>query len=1404
DNGTPSQFNTTSFTVITRTATPRYVWQIGLDTAPPSIAEFSSQNNRNDPPPGSVTRIPSDPQYDAATNPGPDDDFYFSGIFRAGFNQLQSLITVPNDEPSTAWESTLTQGDRTNRMHFLLSQSQLASASRLRLSFEFAYGGALLNGTNLGFGSHDIVVRFRNGNGVSTDLQVTTLIAATNVTFLINPTNVQATLGANSIEFVRTGPNLTGYTYYLHFDYVRLEADPSGNLAPIPVAVGTQTVDELAPFTRTLQTTDSDVPAQNFNYSLLSGPTNLVLSPDGIVAWTPTEAQGPSTNVVSVRVTDSGSPPKSATNTFSIVVRERNVAPAPVTVSPQSIDEMAPWTLALQSHDPDLPANQLTYEKLSGPASLAISTAGIVTWTPTEAEGPSSYPVSVRITDNGTPALSATNSFTLNVGEVNRSPVLTSLPSQTIFRNILFQLAIPGSDPDVPVNGLTFGKLAGPTNLTISPAGLLTWLPNDTQSPSLNVVTVSLTDDGDPSRSTTNSFSILVIESNSPLPWTPFADPTVDELTELRLNLVAIDPANPSNPITYGLISGPSGMTVSPTGLLLWTPAETQGPSTYDVVVQARVTADPLISSTHQFTVTVNEVNRPPQLAAVATQNITGTTSLSLNLSASDPDSPSNTMTFGAVQVPPGFTVSAAGAVQWTPGNAQIPSVNVIKVRVTDNGVPALSHTNQFTVNVTGTAPRFIWRVGTNDTPGTFAELGQENSTNDLPPGLVTRLPGDPLYVALSNPSADDDYYTAGTYPSGFNGLTSSLVVPNDEPWSTFERTLVPADRTNRLHFILNSTQVAPNSMCRLSFEFHTGGSVAGGFGTHDIVVRFKNASGVATQVYANQLTAAANVVVQFSLSSVAASAGPNTIEFVRNGVNISTNYQWINFDYVMLEVDAGGNLAPVFANQNLIEVNEGDRVMLDLSARDSDMPTAQLVHTLLMGPGGSTLTSGGQFDWQTSETHGGASYQVRVKATDDGIPPLSSTNDVTIVVREINQTPVIAPVSSVTVDSLTPLALQLGGSDPDFPTDTLIYTLVDGPTGLIVSAGGQVLWTPTGADTPSTNTVVVRITDDGIPPLNATTQFAVVAVPVADRSLWQIGDDDSPLTQPYAPAAEFGTPTSNSANDLRPGKVTRLPADPEFVSPTPTRDDDYYFAGIYSPGFNGLTNYLNVPFDEPTSSWEAVLTQADRTNRMHFRLNGDQINESGQLRLSFEFSSVTATTNGVPVTGVFPHNIVVQFKSGLGQPTLLYSNTITQPTLVTLEIPATNLVATVGANTIEFVRTGPTFPGTTQTVTFDYVRLEADSQGNLDADGDGLPQNWEIDNQLSDSDPSDAARDLDRDGLTALQEYHGGINATNPWKPDTDDDGLTDAEERALGSNPLVADTDRDGVPDFIEVRGT
>lgn len=81
------------------------------------------------------------------------------------------------------------------------------------------------------------------------------------------------------------------------------------------------------------------------------------------------------------------------------------------------------------------------------------------------------------------------------------------------------------------------------------------------------------------------------------------------------------------------------------------------------------------------------------------------------------------------------------------------------------------------------------------------------------------------------------------------------------------------------------------------------------------------------------------------------------------------------------------------------------------------------------------------------------------------------------------------------------------------------------------------------------------------------------------------------------------------------------------------------------------------------------------------------------------------------------------------------------------------------------------------------------------DSDGDGIPD--EVEKKLG-TDPNSA--DSDDDGLTDKEERDE--YETDPMNPDSDEDGLNDGDEvMAHNTDPLDADTDGDGLEDGAEV---
>ena len=84
---------------------------------------------------------------------------------------------------------------------------------------------------------------------------------------------------------------------------------------------------------------------------------------------------------------------------------------------------------------------------------------------------------------------------------------------------------------------------------------------------------------------------------------------------------------------------------------------------------------------------------------------------------------------------------------------------------------------------------------------------------------------------------------------------------------------------------------------------------------------------------------------------------------------------------------------------------------------------------------------------------------------------------------------------------------------------------------------------------------------------------------------------------------------------------------------------------------------------------------------------------------------------------------------------------------------------------------------------------FDSDGQGDVcdeDDDNDGLPDNYEIANNLDPFDSTDAEQDIDFDGLNNLAEF---TNGTDPHLSDSDGDGVDDKDELDSGRDPIVPD---------------
>lgn len=467
-------------------------------------------------------------------------------------------------------------------------------------------------------------------------------------------------------------------------------------------AINDQTIDELTTLSLTATATTSSGAA--VMYAFERSPVGATIdATTGAIAWTPTEAQGP--GVYAFTVIAQLSATRRDKEVFIVTVREVNQAPMLATIGSKSVIEEQELTFTASATDADLPSQRLVYRLgTNAPLGATIDPlTGVFRWTPTEAQGPGSYPVTVIVTDLATPEGTDEETVTIAVAEANRPPVLSEIADLSLPVGGTLVVALTATDPDLPANTLTFRGDVLPTGATLDTAtGVIRWVPAATQGDLSHTFTVTVLDNGTPQLSDTITFHVAVTSTNDPPVLDPIADATIDELAPFTISAKATDPNQDTLTFTFDGDSHGATMDAA-TGVIHWTPTEAQGPGQYAFVVVVTDDGSPNLQDTTAFVLTVREVNRPPVLAPIEDQTIDELTPLAVTAAATDPDTPANLLTYTLVDgmFPSGATIdSLSGVISWTPTEAQGPGVYPFRVRVSDNVNPSLTAVEDFSVTV--------------------------------------------------------------------------------------------------------------------------------------------------------------------------------------------------------------------------------------------------------------------------------------------------------------------------------------------------------------------------------------------------------------------------------------------------------------------------------------------------------------------------------------------------------------------------------------------------------------------------------------------------------------------------------------------------------------------------------
>ncbi|MEM8486935.1 MAG: putative Ig domain-containing protein, partial [Bacteroidota bacterium] len=167
---------------------------------------------------------------------------------------------------------------------------------------------------------------------------------------------------------------------------------------------------------------------------------------------------------------------------------------------PQTIDELVELSVPIEATSPGGSTLGYALDQASLDAGMTIDPdTGVLTWTPSEEQGPGSYDVTVTVTDED--GQSSSQTFTITVNEVNLPPVLDPIADQAAEVDVELTIDANATDPDIPANNLTYSldQASLDAGMVIDPAtGVITWTPTADQEMMTFPVTVTVTDDGDP------------------------------------------------------------------------------------------------------------------------------------------------------------------------------------------------------------------------------------------------------------------------------------------------------------------------------------------------------------------------------------------------------------------------------------------------------------------------------------------------------------------------------------------------------------------------------------------------------------------------------------------------------------------------------------------------------------------------------------------------------------------------------------------------------------------------------------------------------------------------------------------------------------------------------------------
>ncbi len=560
----------------------------------------------------------------------------------------------------------------------------------------------------------------------------------------------------------------------------------------------------------------------------------------------------------------------------------------------------------------------------------------------------------------------------------------------------------------------------------------------------------------------------------------------------ISLQLSASDPGGDA--LTFSATGLPPGLSINNSGRISGT-IGFDGAGTHSVTVTV---SDGSLTGSTSFTWTVTNTNRAPTVTSPGNQSNAENQSISLQLSASDPDG--NSLTFSATGLPPGLSINNSGQISGTIGFNGA-GTHSVTVTVSDG-------------SLTGSTS-FTWTVTNTNRAPTVTNPGNQSSSE----GQVINL-----QLSASDPDGDAVTWSATGLPPGLsvNSGTGRITGTIGFDGAGTHNVRVTASDGN-LTGIADFTWTVANTNRAPS------------------LTNPGNQSSVEGQVISLQLSATDpdNNNLTFSATGLPPGLSVNntgritgTIGFNGAGTHnasVTVSDGTLSANVTFTWTVGNTNQPPTVTNPGNQVNAENDTLNLQVVASDPDGDGVTFSATGL--PPGLSINNTGRITG-TIGFNGAGTHNASVTVSDG---TLSTQVSFTWTVTNTNRAPALtSPGNQSSVEGQV-IGLQLSATDPD--GDGLSFSATGLPPGLSINNSGQISGT-IGFDGAGTHNVRATVTDGGLS-TSVTFTWTVGNTnrrPVLTNPGDQSNNENDTINLPVQATDPDGDGLSFSATGLPPG----------------------------------------------------------------------------------------------------------------------------------------------------------------------------------------------------------------------------------------------------------------------------